>query len=501
MRDFPTLFRGRDDAHGEYESLEGREPTDRGKLVSKARSLRAPVTKELFQKHLTGADRLGIIPVMSNGECWWSCIDIDFYKLSGGKKLDYVALAKAVQGTNIVITRSKSGGAHLWLFFNTPVMWLDAHKYISGLAEKLKLWEAVSASKKEFLEHCDFFPKGFPDEKKNIGIWVNLPYFGDTCQGTGEDGDETLSLGEFITLANNRLHTPAAIKSKAPKKVKSDAPPCIDFMRENGVEEGHRNEAITHFAVYAKQAFPDDWQDKVREFNDEHVNPPMRHDEVTVIIKSADQKDFFYLCNAIKAIYCDVDECKKRTYGVGKGAPVTDLGIEHIEKIDGDAPKYIVTINSKKFDCDAEQLYSYNLFRKRAMARLNRLLPQMKQGEWEDLLSDHLEMMEITEAATDTQMRDRVISAFQNWCGQCCVIGDEKAAMISRVPFYDGKTIVYEGEALLSQLDRSLRVNRDDAFVYLRGWGTTIIERNGHKLWCWKQNGPLWFDPYRGKQK
>jgi hypothetical protein len=499
VRDFPTLFKGREDAHGEYESLEGREPTERGKIVSKARSLHAPVTKELFQKHLTGADRLGIIPVMSDGRCWWSCIDIDFYKLSGGKPMDYVALAKAVRGTNLVITRSKSGGAHLWSFFQEPVDGREAHKFTKALAEKLALWTTLHVTKDEFWKHCDIFPKGYADEKEKIGFWVNLPYFGDTCHCVGDDGDSDLRLADFLAFANNRLSKPTGAKVTKPKK--SDAPPCIDFMRENGVEEGHRDMAVTHFGVYAKQAFPDEWKEKVRGFNDEHVNPPMRSDEVNKIISSLDHKDFFYLCNAIKDIYCDVTECKKRTYGVGKIAPVTDIGIEHIEKIDGDDPKYIVTMNGKKFDCDADQLFTYSLLRKRAMARLNRLLPQMKQGEWEDMLSDHLEMMEITEAAADTQMRDRVISAFQNWCGQCCVIDDFKSAMVSRVPFYDGKTIVFEGDALLSQLDRQLRVSRDDAYVYLRAWGTTQIEREGAKLWCWKQNGPLWFDPYRGKQK
>jgi hypothetical protein len=497
VRDFPTLFKGREDAHGEYESLEGREPTERGKMVSKARSLHAPVTKELFQKHLTGDDRLGIIPVMSDGRVAWACIDIDFYKLSGGKPMDYVVLAKAVRGTDLVITKSKSGGAHLWSFFQEPVAAAEANKFVTALANKCKLWEAVGVSKTEFWSHCDIFPKDYSPE--NIGSWVNLPYFGDACHCVGSDGDSDLPLRDFLAYASNHLTKPST--PRVAKAKKSDAPPCIDWMREHGVEEGHRDNAITHFGVYAKQAFPDEWKEKVREFNDEHVNPPMRGDEVNKIIGSLDHKDFFYLCNAIKDLYCDPIECKKRTYGVGKSAPVTDIGIEHIEKIDGDEPVYIVTVNGKRFDCDADQLYSYNLFRKRAMARLNRLLPNMKQGEWEELLADHLEMMEVTEAAADTQMRDRVISGFQNWCSQCCVIGDFNSAMISRVPFYDGKTITWEGDALLSQFDRQLRVNRDEAFVYLRGWGTTIIEKDGKKFWCWKQNGPLWFDPYRGKQK
>jgi hypothetical protein len=506
MRNFTALFKGRDNAHGHYFSLAGRKKTDRGKLVSKAESVHEPVTPALWKAHIDGKSRLGIIPVMSDGNVNWFVLDVDFYE-----NVQHEKIAQAIKdaGLPLVMTRSKSGGAHLWCFLAHPMPAEDAYKIAVKFNAKLGLADILGVDADEYAKHVDIFPKDF--SATDIGKWVNIPYFGSECPCLGEDGNTPLSFEDFVKYANKHLAQPTDLNFKASRKaggrakVKSgsEAPPCIDFMIANGVEEGHRDMALTHFCVYAKQAFPDEWQDKAREFNEEHINPPLRSDEVNKILNSAGSKDFFYLCKAVKDIYCDKKECKKRTYGVGAGGGDTpdDLGITHLEKIDGEKPIYLVTIDGKIFDVDLDALSSYPAFRKRAMGRLNRMLPSLKQGEWEDVLSDQLEMMEVTEAGADTQMRDRVIKSFQHWCAQSCVTDNFEAAVTALSPFYDGKTILFSGDALLSQLDRQLRVNRDEAYIYMRDWGTTIVERNGHKFWCYVQHGPLWFDPYKGKKK
>jgi hypothetical protein len=110
-----------------------------------------------------------------------------------------------------------------------------------------------------------------------------------------------------------------------------------------------------------------------------------------------------------------------------------------------------------------------------------------------------MDNMEITAPAADTQMRDRVIRAFQVWTGQSCVTDDFDEAMANESPFYDGKTITFSGDKLMSQLDRQLGIKRDQVYIIMRNWNTSVVERavKGKKvqLWCWVQNGPLWFDP------
>ena len=56
---------------------------------------------------------LGIIPINDNNECKWGCIDIDFYAEFDHKKLiDQIGNLKLP----LMVCRSKSGGAHVFLF-------------------------------------------------------------------------------------------------------------------------------------------------------------------------------------------------------------------------------------------------------------------------------------------------------------------------------------------------------------------------------------------------
>lgn len=498
--------------------MAGRDPTERGKMVSKAQSLHTPVTPKLWKDHLAGKARLGIIPVRGDAKTGWFVIDLDFYKI-GNKTLEqtggYEKIAKVIAdlGLPLIVTRSKSGGAHMWCFLEEPIKAVDANKAAKGFLKKMNLAAVLGIQGEELLKHIDLFPKDFSPD--NIGSWVNMPYFGDACHCIGLDGKQDLSLPDFVKLANEHLTHPDDLNFKVKEKIAAPAdpskgrPPCIDFMLENGVPEGHRNDAVFHFAIFALKAFPDTWEEEVYKFNEEACQPPMRKDEVVPIIKSMETRQYEgYLCKKIEDIFCDKATCKKREFGIGKQKmEAGDVGIESIEKIDGEEPVYLVkmTGNPRTFPVNLQDLFLYVNFRRRVMGAVNRLIPSLKQPEWEEILSDHLEMMTITEAAVDTQMRDRVIKQFQNWCDQGVVTDSLEAAQTANSPYYDGKAILFSGDALLNQLDRQLRINRDQAYVYMRGWGTLQVEETVKgkkvKLWKWVQNGPLWFDPYRGKKK
>lgn len=497
MRDFPTLFKGRDDAHGYYGNITGAQPTNRGKRASLARSLAEPVTPELFAKHRAGEDRLGIIPVMSDGNVNWFCIDIDFYELGNGF---HKSLADAIRdaGLPLVMTRSKSGGAHLWCFLEKPIHASVAHDTAKAFKDKLNLPHVIGDRAAEIDKHVDLFPKEFTSNSAtDIAVWVNAPYFGDTCTGTGESGEEELSFDAFLAYANDRIVHPDDLSHKKKEKGKvknkrSAMPPCIDKMLEDGVEEGQRDACVTHFAIVHKRAFPDDWQDRVMDFNADHVTPPLKSDEVRKIIKSVGVSNYDYMCKAVKAFFCDQKECLKREFGVGQGPE--DIGIQNIEKIDGEKPLYRITIDNKKFTCDFKTLYAYHLFRQVAFAAINRFLPSMKQPAWEETLGDKLQQMEITEAAADTEMRDRVIKSFQNWCSQAATSTDLDAALTNGIPFYDERSqIIFSGDSFMSIIDRTLKIDRDRVYVYMRDWGVVQVDRDGKRLWAYVVKGPLWF--------
>lgn len=487
MRSFKDLFKGRDDAHGEYGSIKGAKPTDRGKLNSNAASVKGAPTQALFAAHIAGEKRLGIVCVTKEAKVHWLVLDVDHYGDAG----QHVRIAQAIRTCSLplVQTASKSGGDHLWLFFEEPILATRAMVLARDYAERLDLPK----------DHIDIFPKNADPVSANF--WVNLPYFGDTCWCLGESGSENLSMEEFLIYANDRITSLSELDAKKKSKVakKSDAPPCIDYMIENGVEEGNRDLAMYQFIVFAKRKWPDEWKEKAQWFNDKALHPPLRQDEMRKCITSHMKKEYEYQCKAMKAIFCDANACRKRTYGVGSEEEL-EVPIEAIEKIDGEVPLYRVTLYGKTFTCQVDQLFHAHIFKKLAWTVTNQFVPSMKQTVWEDILKDHMDAMVQTEAGRDTEASDRVITAFQDWVKTYVLYSNLDAALVAGAPYWDGARLVFRGDAFMQIIDRSLKLPRDRVYVYMREWGVMTINENGQKLWCWPKRGPLWFSPNKVEQ-
>ena len=108
---FKNIFEGLDRAHGV--TIVGESNGNGTKIKGKSFVKREPVTDELWQKHLDGKDSLGVIPINDDNKCKWGCIDIDSYA-----GFDHQKLINKIKQFKLplVVCRSKSGGAHVFLF-------------------------------------------------------------------------------------------------------------------------------------------------------------------------------------------------------------------------------------------------------------------------------------------------------------------------------------------------------------------------------------------------
>ena len=110
MNKFKQIFSGLTIAYGQY------QPGDRGengKQQGKAFIVRKNVNDGLWSDHLAGrGPALGIIPITDTNDCRWGCIDIDEYNF------DHAGLIKSIRDHKLalIVCRSKSGGAHVFLF-------------------------------------------------------------------------------------------------------------------------------------------------------------------------------------------------------------------------------------------------------------------------------------------------------------------------------------------------------------------------------------------------
>ena len=192
MKNFIDIFTGLQRAHGcTYVEKKNADGT---KIKGKSFVKREPVTTKLWEDHLNGIEpSLGIIPIDENNQCRWGCIDVDKYNL------DHKKLINLINNYQLPLTmcRSKSGGAHIFLFTTVPI--------------EAKLMRDKLTSISAFLGfgNAEVFPKQVElKSEDDTGNFLNLPYF--NCKKTTRYAfnfkGEAITISQFF-LAIKRLNS------------------------------------------------------------------------------------------------------------------------------------------------------------------------------------------------------------------------------------------------------------------------------------------------------
>jgi hypothetical protein len=406
---FFELFRGLDRAHGTYKIDDQAEPGS--KATGKAATIRKGPSSELWAKHLDGTQRLGVVPITDEGMSWFGAIDIDDYTIS----LEQLADRIRGYGLPLALCRSKSGGAHLYLFLKEQVS-------SSLVRDKLSSWAVV-------LGHpgVEIFPKQSQLANENdVGNWLNMPYFDANATTTYciREGD-ALDASEFLEYANTLKVDEEQLKAVEVKlpDLPSGAPPCLQAMAANGVPEGNRNNVLFAFGVMARKLHEDDptgdaWQDELESYNERFLEPPLRSREVGAIIKSVNTKNYFYPCNnePLKS-FCNKAACRQCALGIGGDGPA-DPGvmIDGVTKILTDPPTWIFRIAGVNIELDTDDFLSQARFKRKVVEKLNKVPTSLKQTKWEELINHLLQNAEEEEAPEDASSQGQFLTHLWDFC-------------------------------------------------------------------------------------
>jgi len=380
------LFNGLDRAYGTYIVTE----KEGEKLAGQARTLQQKVTDDIWELHLSGERSLGVIPIRDDWTCMFAAIDIDTYPL------DHKELEEKIKmlGLPLVVCRSKSGGAHLYLFIRSP------GAMASIVRPKLAEWAAELG-----FSGVEIFPK--QDElksKEDVGNWINMPYF-------GGDNDELryaiingkrANIKDFIKHAKEKSITHKQIKefqvAGPTNELLEGCPPCLSSLARNGFPSGNRNVALFSLGVFARKKWEDEWKDKLVEINEEFMNPPVSAGEVAQIIRNLDKKSYFYKCNdaPINAV-CQKSLCMLQKYGIGGDDVDMDFKIEGSTRILTEDIYYIATVNGRRVHFDAHALCGQHAFRVTVMRQTGQMVPNMKARQFGALI------MKITTEAQEVE--------------------------------------------------------------------------------------------------
>ena len=494
MRTFSELFVGRDDCYGSY-TLPAQSVPEGQKKAGRGRTMREPVTPQLYEDHLAGVASLGVVPIRTDNSVMWFAIDVDTYDNSD---LHADLLRKvAANALPLVMTKSKSGGAHLWCFLTHPMKAKDARHVAKQYLQILGL-PAVT----------EIFPKQDEVDEKNVGSWINLPYFGDTRIGVildteGQVFDMAHGVEQFVEEANDTAIDPTDLLHDAEEVHTvtdgSDAPPCIDVMEADGVPEGGRDNTLTHVAVYLKKKFPDDWQEQLMEWNVNHCSPPLPHADV-MRIASSSEAGYYYLCKQSPMCnLCDKKACLSRKFGVGGG----DTGempfvISSFRKINSEVPVFWIAIDDREeIRMRGEDLLNYNAFKQVVFNKLSMVLPIMSKVAWEKFLSSQMPKLETQQAPKivgETGIIIDVLSEFLKRRAQS--IGLDKA--LSGSPYVNNGEVFFRSFDFLTVLKKEYaHIKAENVWAALHQHADVTERTFGEGDDAYS----LWVMPYIGEAK
>tara|TARA_Y100001938_G_C8081636_1_gene429516 strand:- start:920 stop:2437 length:1518 start_codon:yes stop_codon:yes gene_type:complete len=372
------IFEGNNNAYGQL-ILSG-EKDERGKEKGRPWIKRETVTDSLWQNHIDGnGPALGVIPINEENNCKWGCIDVDHYDLNHSE------IIKKIQSMNLplVTFRSKSGGAHLFLF-------ADDFIPASLMQSKLKLMSMSLGYGKS-----EIFPKQTEIlvERGDVGNFLNLPYHGGIrgLRYTFKENGEAASLEEFYSIYDEKVQTIDQIKNIVVKKAQvieifPDGPPCLNRLAEEGFGEGSRNNSLFNLAIYRQKANPDNWKDILEDDNYNYMKPPLKSGEVQNLIKSIGKRGYDrYRCKDQPICdVCDAVSCSTKKHGVGYGKEnMPELG--QLTKIKSNPPQWFLNVGGKRVELKTEQLHNPNLFSIAVLEQADTLTPIPKQKDWREL--------------------------------------------------------------------------------------------------------------------
>ena len=426
---FIERFSGLNRAYGTTEIVGLRED---GKKKVDSYIKHGEPTVELWQKHLDGEEpSLGIIPITDDNTCRWGCIDIDDFTL------DLKVINSKIQEREfpLILCRSKSGGAHLFLF---------TKDYVLASLMRIKLSE-VSASL-GFASN-EIFPKQTEilSERGDTGNFLNLPYFGEdntTRYSLNKDGavntfEAFLDYADEKQLSLEELEKFKVIKNE--KQVLKDGPPCLQFLITQGFPQGTRNNGLFNLGIYAKLSNADNWEEKVEEYNREHLSPPLPAAEVLTILKQLRTKEYNYKCNDQPiSSHCNSGVCKTRKFGISPATAMPSFG--SLTKQNSNPPVWFLDVENNRLEMATEDLQNQTRFQRVCMETIDKMPAKMSERAWQGVIQNLLDNVTIIEVPKDASIEGQFRDLLEAFCTDRAQAQTKEEILLGKPYTEDNKT-------------------------------------------------------------
>ena len=442
---FYNLFAGYEDAYGLFEITDNE---GEGKKNGRARTVRGKISHAHWDSHLRGNSGLGVVPLMADNKVSFSAIDIDDYSVTLGELNEQINS----HSLPLIPFRSKSGGAHLYLFLDQPREAKLVRQALSSMATILGFSQA------------EIFPK--QDERPDpdsVGNWLNMPYFfadGTDRYAIDQDGN-AIQANDLLHYVESKKANEKTIRHYVSEETTrtekleplAGGPPCLNSLLVRGFPPNTRNNSLFNLGVYAKKSHPDGWEVLVEEYNRDIIDPPLDYKEVGAIIRSLSVKDYNYKCkDSPISNVCNKTKCMVCRFGVRPDEEIPKLG--KLTKILTEPPVWeIEVVNGGTLELSTEELQNPRLFQKKCMETLSVMPPLVKGDQWREIISGLLETLQIIEVPKEASPRGRLLDHLRDFLtGR--VQAKKKADLIAGRPLLYGDRHYFRMKDFYAYLDK-----------------------------------------------
>ena len=475
------LFRGFAGAHGTHGAPRQSSSAVKMAIKDTARTLRDPVTPQLWEQHLDGERAIGIIPIREDNTCLWGAIDIDKYSIVHG---DIVRELETMDAP-IVVCRSKSGGAHLYMFMSEPVPAGELQARLRELASTLGHGDS------------EIFPKQDQVllDRGELGNWMSMPYFGgDKTQkyavlesGRGLTVRQFLDRAEKMQVSRERL---VSLRFTRPVPEMAEGPPCLEHLASIGIVQGTQNNGLFNLGVLAQKMQPDSWESLLEDWNHRFLRPPAPSDGVTSVIKSLRKRQYNFKCGDQPIVsHCNMQICRLRKYGIGPSG--SSRLVETISILDTEPPLFFACLRTGgTVECDTNTLLDARMFQRAVLSQLRQVIPLAKMDEWLSQIQTCMEAATTIEAPREVGLTGQFEELLERFCTDRHA-ADERDEMILGKPWKDEDSgrVWFRLRDLQDMLDRSKfrELNRGQIVQRIRqlGGDTMFFNIRGKGVNAW----------------
>lgn len=404
---FALLFAGLNRAHGHYEV---RPDVHKAKQTGRAETVHAPVTPDMWLRHLNGTYGIGTVPIREDNNCVFGAIDIDKTDINHKELAAQIAAFKLP----LIVCRSKSGGAHVYLFCREPI----SAEIVRG---HLMEW-AVALG----YSGVEVFPKQVRLASENdVGNWINLPYFNAAkTDRYAVTATKQLNLSSFMRLVEKMAITVESLADVAvpEDKLLTDsfpgAPPCLQTLaRTRGFGEGVRNIGLFNVGVYLRKLHGDGWEEHFDGFNQEFLDPPLGHKEVTQIVRNINKKVYQYTCKEPPIVgCCNRQICLTRKHGVGDAESDPGVVFGELLKIETNPPIWIWDVDGARIELTTAELKDQGRFHTRVIDILNKYPNNIPAKDWAKLVRERLEGVTVIDVPPDATEEGQMWLYLEGYC-------------------------------------------------------------------------------------